>query len=168
MSKLSDWVEAHKDNPDDELNVRNYELNAEMYERQYAEAVESGQTHDCVQCGYPQVHGSYDCDNQLIEHKLCFNCWYWLVQLGLQHGPRPSAVIVKGVHYTDGGNQSNPQNKSWLGFGGSKWEYRKIGEADWVTTNNMWHQGTIPKRFNISDTHEFKPFEPPKEPENPF
>ena len=30
MSKLTDWIEAHRDNPDDELAVLNYTLNKEI------------------------------------------------------------------------------------------------------------------------------------------
>lgn len=160
MSKLSDWIEAHKDNPDDELNVRNYTLNKEYYEREYVDAIDKGNVVDCHVCGYPHVIGSSAVDPELVEHKLCFTCWFWLHHIGLKDGPTKKSIIVKGVHYVDAGNK--PKERScFLGFGGSKWEYRKIGEVEYVVTNNMWHQGTIPKRFNIPDTHEFKPYEPP-------
>ena len=76
----------------------------------------------------------------------------------LRNGPTARSIIVDGIHYVDGGNK--PKERSdFLGFGGSKWNYRKIGENDYVETNNMWYQGTIPKRFNIPDTHQFKPRE---------
>lgn len=161
MSKLTDWIEAHKNNPDDELAVRNYNLNKEMYEREYAEAVEAGRIVTCQHCGYPQdPDRSYD-SKDFIKHQCCFHCWFWLHHLGLKDGPTKRSIIVKGVHYVDAGNK--PREKSqFLGYGGAKWQYRRIGETDWVETNNMWHQGTIPKRFNIPDTHEFKPYEPPK------
>ena len=158
MSKLSEWVEAHRNNPDDELNVRNYDLNKDYYESEYAAAVKSGQIVECHVCGYPQQVGSHSNDPEMIEHKVCFTCWFWLIHLGLKNGPRKNAIIVDGTHYVDGGNKPK-ERSSFLGFGGSKFYYRKIGEADYVETNNMWHQGTIPKRFNIPDTHEFKPYE---------
>lgn len=161
MSKLTDWIEAHKDNPDDELNVRNYTLNKEYYERDYAEAVEKGNVVECHVCEYPQVIGTSSVDPEMIEHKVCFTCWFWLHHIGLKNGPTPRSIIVKGTHYVDAGNK--PREKSqFLGYGGSKWQYRRIGESEYVETNNMWHQGKIPKRFDIPDTHEFKPYEPPK------
>ena len=162
MSKLTDCIEAHKDNPDDELNVRNYTLNKEYYERDYAEAVEKGDVVECHICEYPQVIGTSSVDPEMIEHKVCFTCWFWLHHIGLKNGPTPRSIIVKGTHYVDGGNKPKEPRSAFLGYGGAKWAYRKIGESEYVETNNMWHQGTIPKRFNIPDTHEFRPYVPPK------
>jgi hypothetical protein len=159
MSKLTDWIEAHRDNPDDELAVRNYTLNAEMYEREFAEAEAKGIVVECSVCGYPENPESSLNGDEYIKHKVCFMCWFWLHHVGLKNGPTARSIIVKGVHYVDAGNKPNERHRSFLGFGGSKWWYRKIGETDYVETNNMWHQGTIPKRFNIPDTHEFKPYE---------
>lgn len=158
MSKLSDWIEANKDDPDNELNVRNYTMNKDYYEREYAEAVQAGNVVECSGCGYPQVIGHSGSDAEMVEHKVCFTCWFWLIHMGLKNGPRPNAIIVKGTHYVDGGNKPK-ERSAFLGFGGSKWNYRKIGETEWTETNNMWHQGEIPKRLNIADTHEFKPYE---------
>lgn len=159
MSKLTDWIEAHKDNPDDKLAVRNYTMNKEYYEREYAEAVEKGNVVECHVCEYPQVIGtSYD-DPEMVEHKVCFTCWFWLHRMGLKDGPTKKSIIVKGVHYVDAGNKPKEPRSAFLGYGGSKFYYRKIGELEYVETNNMWHQGTIPKRFNIPDTHEFRPYE---------
>lgn len=161
MSKLSDWVAANKDDPDNELNVRNYVLNTEYYEREFAKAEAEGKVYECSQCGYPRVIDGRVDEDVMIEHKVCFTCWFWLHHLGLKNGPTKRSIIVDGTHYVDAGNK--PREKSqFLGFGGSKWAYRKIGESEYVETNNMWHQGKIPKRFNIPDTHEFRPYEPPK------
>lgn len=162
MSKLTDWIEAHKDNPDDELAVRNYNLNKEMYEREYAEAVEAGRIVTCQHCGYPQ-DPDRSCDGKdFVKHQCCFHCWFWLHHIGLKNGPTPRSIIVKGVHYVDAGNKPKEPQSAFLGYGASKFYYRKIGESEYVETNNMWHQGTIPKRFNIPDTHEFRPYVPPK------
>lgn len=159
MSKLSEWIEAHRDNPDDELAVRNYTLNKEMYEREYAEALAAGRVVTCQHCGYPQ-NPDRSCDGKIfIKEQCCFNCWFWLHHVGLKNGPTARSIIVKGVHYVDGGNKPKERSQ-FLGYGGSKWIYRKISETEWVETNNMWHQGVIPKRFNIADTHEFRPYEP--------
>ena len=158
MSKLSDWVEANKHNPDNELNLRNYLLNKDYYEREFAKALEEGKVYECAHCGYPRVIDGRCDEDVMIEHKVCFTCWFWLIHMNLRNGPTARSIIVDGIHYVDGGNK--PKERSdFLGFGGSKWNYRKIGENDYVETNNMWYQGTIPKRFNIPDTHQFKPRE---------
>ena len=160
MSKLSDWIEANKDDPDNEFHVRNYTMNKEYYEREFAKAEAEGKIVICQYCGYPERPDSSMEGPAFIEHQCCSPCWFWLHHIGLKDGPTKKSIIVKGVHYVDAGNK--PKERScFLGFGGSKREYRKIGEAEYVVTNNMWHQGTIPKRFNIPDTHEFKPYEPP-------
>lgn len=156
MSKLSDWVEANKADADNELAVRNYLMNKDYYEREYTKAVKEGNIVECHVCGYPQVIGSHSNDPEMVEHKVCFGCWYWLHHLGLKDGPTARSVIVKGTHYVDAGNKPK-ERSSFLGFGGSKFVYRKLGDEEWTETNNMWHQGKIPKRFNIPDTHEFKP-----------
>lgn len=158
MSKLSDWVEVSKDNPDDHGNVSHYLMNKDYYEREYTKAIEEGNVVECHVCGYPQIINGNSSDKDMIKHKVCFGCWFWLYHIGLKDGPTKQSIIVKGVHYEDGGN-SPKEKRSFLGFGGSKWKYRRIGETDYTETNNMWHQGTIPKRLGIADTHEFKPYE---------
>lgn len=161
MSKLSDWIEANKDDPDNEHNVRNYTMNKEYYEREFAKAEAEGNVVICQYCGYPERPDSSMEGLAFIEHQCCFHCWFWLHHTGLKDGPTKRSIIVNGTHYVDAGNK--PKEKStFLGFGGSKFYYRKIGESEYVETNNMWHQGKIPKRFNIPDTHEFKPYGPPK------
>lgn len=87
MSKLSEWVESHKDQPEHESVVRRYNMNSDLMEREFAEA-DSGMS--------------------------------------------------------DG-------NTRWLGHGGSKFYYRKIGETQIRRTNNMWYQGKIPERLNVPD-----------------
>lgn len=166
MSKLTDWIEANRADPDNELNVRNYDLNKDYYEREYAEAVEKGEIVECCKCGYPQRVGHHSNDVEMVQHKVCFTCWFWYYHLGLKDGPRKNSIIVNGTHYVDGGNKPN-EKSAFLGFGGSKFVYRKIGETEWTETNNMWHQGKILKRLNIADTHEFKPYEP-RNPSHPF
>lgn len=161
MSKLTDWIEAHKDNPDDEMNVRDYMLNKDYYERKFAEA-KAEEIVICSVCEYPHIIGSSSADPDLVKHQCCFHCWFWLHHIGLKNGPTPRSIIVKGVHYVDAGNKPKEPRSAFLGYGGSKFYYRKIGESEYVETNNMWHQGTIPKRFNIPDTHEFRPYVPPK------
>jgi hypothetical protein len=159
MSKLSDWIEANKDDPDCESTVRNYTMNKALYEREYAEAEAKGEVVVCQHCGYPEMPERSLEGASFKKYQCCFHCWFWLHNHGLVNGPKPGAVIVGGVHYRDGGNRSGESSR-FLGFGGSLQYYRRIGETEWTETNNLWHQGVIPKKLNIADTHEFKPYEP--------
>lgn len=158
MSLLSDWIEKNGNNPDHEFAVRSYALNRDMYEREHAQAMAANEIVICQHCGYPEIPARSAEGKSFIENQCCFGCWYWLHYLGFANGTPVKSVIVKGTHYTNGGNQTNPQNKSWLGFGGAVWRFRKIGSDVVEETNNMWHQGTIPnwlKERGVVDTHEF-------------
>lgn len=170
MSKLSDWIEAHKADPDCELAVRNYTMNKDMYEREFAEAESKDGVVICQHCGYPEMPERSMEGEKFKQHQCCFHCWFWLIHHGLLNGPKPGALIVEGIHYRDSGNQPKEPRSAFLGFGGSKWKYRKIGETEWTETNNMWQQGKVPKRLNIADTHEFKPYEArkPSDSDSPF
>lgn len=159
MNKLTEWVEKNKDNPDCSDQVRDYNLNKDWYDRKFVKRQLNDEVVECTHCGYPQILGDSANDEAMEQHKVCFHCWFWLHHIGLKDGPTRRSIIVNGKHYIDGGNKPKEGNKSFLGFGGAEWIYRKVGETEWTETNNMWHQGTIPKRLNIADTHEFKPYE---------
>lgn len=157
MSLLSDWIEKNKDNPDHELAVRNYSMNKDLYERDHAKAVADGTLVICQHCGYPEMPERSCEGKSFVENQCCFSCWYWLHHIGFAKGTPAKSIIVKGVHYQDGGNKPHERN-SFLGFSGAKWRYRKIGETEIHVTNNMWHQSTIPnwlKERGVVDTHEF-------------
>lgn len=158
MSLLSDWIEKNRNNPDREFAVRNYTMNKEMYERDFEQALKDGAIVICQYCGYPEIPSLSMEGDSFIKNQCCFSCWYWLHNLGFANGTPRASVIVNGTHYRNGGNQDNPSNKSWLGFGGAVWRFRKIGSDVVEETNNMWHQGTIPqwlKDRGVVDTHEF-------------
>lgn len=72
--------------------------------------------------------------------QLCFSCDYWLRLVN-----HPHAVRVMGVHFVDGGYLPDAP-RSCLGFGG-KLHVVEFKDGRRVTTNNLWHQGVIPKRF---------------------
>lgn len=153
MSRLSDWIDLNKDNDEHERAVRHYLMNTDMMERDFKVADEAGEIVICQHCGYPENPLRSLEGKSFIKHQCCFDCWYWLHNLGLISGPRSNAVIINGVHRTDSG-ESAVDNR-WLGYGGSKWYYRKLGETEIRATNNMWHQGEIPKRLNIPDNAVF-------------
>jgi hypothetical protein len=117
MSILSNWIEANKSNPDNELAVRNYTLNKEYYEREFAKALLEGNIVECHSCGYPETIGNHLNDPDMVKHKVCFNCWFWLHHMGLKDGPSKRSIIVDGTHYVDGGDK--PKEKS--AFLGVRW-----------------------------------------------
>lgn len=149
MSKLSEWIESHKDQPEHERVVRQYNMNSDLMEREFAEADEKGEIVICQHCGYPENPSRSLEGKSFIKHQCCFDCWYWLHNLNLINQPRLNAVIVDGIHRTDSGMSDD--NAKWLGHGGSKFYYRKIGETQIRCTNNMWYQGKIPERLNVHD-----------------
>lgn len=94
----------------------------------------------CVECGLhcDPVHcfskGSVD-----YENRLCFDCTFWSRMIRVD-----GAIRVGGKHYQDGGRKGG--NKSWLGFGGAEWLI-VMNDGREISTNNLWHQGTIPEHF---------------------
>lgn len=153
MSKLSEWIEEHKEDSEHERAVRMYNMNTELMEREFEKADAAGEIVVCQHCGYPENPNRSLEGKSFIKYQCCFDCWYWLHNLNLINGPKGSAVIIDGVHRTDSGSSSD--DSRWLGHGGSKWYYRKVGETKIRCTNNMWHQGDIPKRLNIADNAVF-------------
>ena len=154
MSKLSDWIEQHREQPEHEYAVRHYSMNTDLMEREFAKAEEAGEIVICQHCGYPENPSRSLEGKSFIKYQCCFHCWYWLHNLNLIKGPRSNAVIVDGVHRTDSG-MANKDSGKFLGHGGAMWYYRRIGESTIHATNNMWHQGDIPKSLNIADNAVF-------------
>ena len=55
-------------------------------------------------------------------------------------------LVMKGWVYGDSGDQPNG-NKSWLGFGGSRWYLYQITTGKLWTTNNLFSAGDIPASY---------------------
>lgn len=162
MSIIKEWVEAHRGNPDFANQIRHYDMNSAYFEARHADIDNDVNTGKlkltriiCKQCGYPQIIGTSYEDPNMVERQLCFTCHFWLYHIGLRNGPTKRSIIVNGHHFTDAGNKPGERNKSFLGHSGAVFRYRKIGETNVHTTNNMWSQGDIPKWLNIADTHLF-------------
>lgn len=85
--------------------------------------------------------------NQGRRTDRCFSCDHWL---RLNDEYADSRIVMEGRdglrhHYLDGGRSS--QRASFLGFGGAEFKWRMIATGAECSTNNMWYQGEIPKRF---------------------
>lgn len=102
--------------------------------------------HFCKECGMIEF-STYTHKDKLMQGQLCFSCDLWIDRA---NNIKPKHLIVKRgeelTFYSDAGASSCL--KRTLGFGGAHWEYKMLINPDEViTTNNMWHGGTIPKHL---------------------
>ena len=104
----------------------------------------------CTECGttqefdYASEHWGESAevnDKLAAMQPLCFTCCFWMEYVFL----RDAADVVRkdGKHMAIGPAGKPP----WVrGCGGSRFEIR-FSDGRVVTTDNLWHQGTIPDRF---------------------
>ncbi len=93
----------------------------------------------CKECGSPATANYAEpTKSQMLEHQLCLSCNYW------QHLPPPSLVINYRVYADQGGTRiANRLN----GHSGREFKIEMLdGSRQW-TTNNLWSEGRIPKRW---------------------
>lgn len=92
----------------------------------------------CKMCGqYFATH--YANKERLIEKNICFGCAFWD-----EMAERKDRIIADHNCYKDGGRKNS--RDGFLGFGGAEWKIR-MNDGRLVETNNLWHNGNIPKRF---------------------
>ena len=107
----------------------------------------------CHECGQvDKTRWSSDLNKELVDKQLCFNCHFWLEKVGwaLNDNKTPQgaqALRVKGSHYVSNGMCSGGPS-AFRGYGGSLFYFMLHTDLNTVhTTNNMWHQGDVPKHF---------------------
>ncbi len=135
------------------LNVNNtnkIRLNQKKYIRHIEEG---GYYHICQVCG--DVELAEYCDQQLIgklkEKEICHTCNFWINDI---LGDMDKRLVVKfgdrkRVYYDDG---FKTNKKPFMGSGGDKWEYRRIGEEEVTVSNDVWCNGDVPPHLE----HLFK------------
>jgi hypothetical protein len=98
----------------------------------------------CKLCGAEEnCRYTPETKKQLEERQLCFSCNFW--QNIVNRGTQPNCVIIDGNHFWI--SKDEPQTPTnWLGFGGRKFTIR-FNDGRVVTTQNMWHEGSIPQHF---------------------
>lgn len=97
----------------------------------------------CRECGEPIVDSFCEpTKTQLNERQLCFSCNFWTEI----EAEKEKHVFFDGKSYVIGEEPQPSQNRSWLGFGGSRWNILFL-DGRLVITHNLWHQGTIPNHF---------------------
>lgn len=93
----------------------------------------------CKMCGqYFNTH--YANNERMIEKNLCFGCNFWDAMV-----ERNDRIIANHTCYKDGGNKPSG-DRSCMGFGGAQWKIR-MNDGRLIETNNLWHNGEIPKHF---------------------
>ncbi len=89
-------------------------------------------------CGqYFATH--YHENERMLEKNICFSCNFWDEMCD-----KKDRIIANHTCYKNGGRKS--QKDGSLGFGGAEWKI-KMNDGTLVETNNLWHNGEIPKRF---------------------
>lgn len=123
------------------------------------ELIEKAKIHSspCVECGGVITLNYFDPTPKILTTKcVCFSCNHWLEVEEEKDNPR--RVFVKGVAYwrKDYRNIAD-RDKHVLGFSGQEFRI-KMHSGEEYLTNDLWCNGTIPKRFlqRLPDNAIFK------------
>lgn len=108
----------------------------------------------CSVCGKDEhLHWNLKYNKELHDYQMCFTCNHWRSHY-VENLDR--SLRINGQHYLDCGRVQNP-NAFGVGMGGREIKIRKF-DGTIITTNNLWHQGTISKawRDKLPDNAEFE------------
>ncbi|WP_247842556.1 hypothetical protein [Pseudomonas sp. MWU12-3103b] len=108
-----------------------------------------GHVHFCNHCGKPeQAQYQEPVAAKLKANGLCHRCDFWHDKRTAYNAQQRKGrmLVMSGWVYGDSGDQPNG-NKSWLGFGGSRWYLYQITTGKLWTTNNLFSAGDIPADF---------------------
>lgn len=101
----------------------------------------------CEICG-KEIEKSKYLSNVLCSKK-CFIEHFWNEHLD------ETAIIIDGVCYHDGGMKP-PGYEGFLGFGGHLFRIQ-MNDGRIIETNNLWHNGDVPKNRCVKDNAVFLP-----------
>lgn len=120
-------------------NIRNVVINKGYFKGR----VERGEhVHICIYCGcLTDANHVQPCGQRLIDNQTCFVCDLWDQRA---KNLSPANLIIENHMYSDGGDRPGGDKRD-LGFGGRVFRIQR-GDRVW-TTNNLWHRGFIPERF---------------------
>lgn len=100
------------------------------------------------------------------QEKLCFNCAFWEVHArDFEEGKDKGKVFfINGNRYHNGGKIDKNITQGFLGYGGADWIIRIKDTGQIIETNNLWHQGEVPKHFKyrMPDNAKFITIEQPE------
>jgi hypothetical protein len=109
----------------------------------------------CRCCGkLVRTHYVPETKKKLIEANICFLCNYW--EERIEMGKQKKSIVVNHTAYTAHPRPAGHEMQM-LGFGGSKFQFKRFGSEDVEECTNMWFQGPIPERFwdRLPDNAEF-------------
>ncbi|MDW8840115.1 hypothetical protein ORA50_07695 [Pseudomonas carnis] len=127
-------------------DMTNYLSNLHLMVRRVANG---GYVQFCGHCGKPEEANYLEpTGSRLKANGLCFHCDFWHDKRTTYNAQARAGhmLVMKGWVYGDSGDQPNG-NKSWLGFGGSRWYLYQITTGKLWTTNNLFSAGDIPADF---------------------
>ena len=99
----------------------------------------------CEICGKQIEESGYS--HKVICSSECFSVDFWDNCLD------DTAIIIDGVCYHDGGMKPKGY-RGPMGFGGHLFKI-KMNDGRIIETNNLWHNGEVPKERNIEDNAVF-------------
>lgn len=108
-----------------------------------------GYVHFCKHCGKPEQASYLEPKaTQIKTNGLCHRCDFWHEKRTTYNAQARAGrmLVMKGWVYGDSGDEPNG-NKSWLGFGGSRWYLYQITTGKLWTTNNLFSAGDVPADF---------------------
>jgi len=114
-------------------------------------------TYTCQCCGKTYIKRLNP--EAYLEGK-CFDCSFWLRKTDYTEDLADRRVVVDGEHYMI----SVETGPGFRGFGGKQFIIQFF-DGRIITTNDLWHQGTIPDRFRemLPDNAVFLPITEPEE-----
>lgn len=98
----------------------------------------------CAICGKEFKKSMYS--HKMLCSSECFVIDFWNKCLD------ENAIIIDGRCYHDGGRQ--PDGTIFLGFGGREFTI-EMNDGRIIKTNNLWHNGEVPKERNVKDNAKF-------------
>lgn len=146
LTKLDEWVNKNRGNPDAGFHVRSYDLNRDNW----LKSKEHCEFFECKTCGYPQMiePGRTDMD-KLEKAELCFHCNFWDEKIKSLKTNK-NTYVLNGQYLSDAGYSAS--NRNHLGFSGQEWFLYCLDGSGLVHTNNMWSAGKFPDYLGIEDT----------------
>lgn len=113
------------------------------------EVSQGAHIHFCAACGKPErAHYQEPVASRLKANGLCHGCDFWHEKRTAYNAQNRAGrmLVMKGCVYGDGGDSPNT-DRSWLGFGGSRWYLYQITTGKLWTTNNLFFAGEIPTNY---------------------
>jgi hypothetical protein len=108
----------------------------------------------CSVCGKnEELHWDFATNAECYGYRMCFICNFWRNHFAYDID---RSLRIEGNHYIDCGSVDDLSEYRFIGHGGAKFKIKK-SDGTIIETNNLWHQGEIPKEWKdkLTDNAEF-------------